>query len=111
MNQSFIPILVIYSICSSTAYTRNKTDVVILRNGDHITGEIKQLEHGILRLGTDSFCEVQIEWDDIVRIQSDFDFQFERSDGKRITGTIEDTPDQQEITIRRDEKSVAFARP
>ena len=109
MNKSFIPILVIYSIFSSTAYARDKTDVVILRNGDRITGEIKQLEHGILRLGTDSLGEVQIEWDDIVRIQSDFDFQFERSDGKRITGTIEDTPDQQEITIRRDEKSVAFA--
>ena len=109
MKKTLILILAICSIMAIPAFARDKTDVILLTNGDHITGEIKQLEHGILRLGTDSMGEVQIEWDDIVHIESDFDFQFERSDGQRITGTIVDTPDQEEITLRNADLSMAFA--
>ena len=109
MKRILILVLAVTSAMGSPALARDKTDVIQLTNGDRVTGEIKQLEHGILRLGTESMGEVQIEWDDIVRIKSDFGFQFERSDGQRITGTIVETPDQQEITLRSDDLSVAFA--
>jgi hypothetical protein len=109
MNKILILLLVVASFIGSPALARDKTDVILVSNGDRLTGEIKQLEHGILRLGTNYMGEVQIEWDDIVRIESDFGFQFERSDGKRITGTIVDTPDQDEITIRSNDGSVGFA--
>jgi len=109
MKRILILVLAATSAMGSPALARDKTDVIQLTNGDRVTGEIKQLEHGILRLGTESMGEVQIEWDDIVRIKSDFGFQFERSDGQRITGTIVETPDQQEITLRSDDLSVAFA--
>jgi hypothetical protein len=94
---------------SSSALARDKTDVVWMSNGDRLTGEIKQLEHGKLRLSTDSLGDVSIEWDEIARIVSDYEFQFERADGKRITGTIARTPDQKKITLKSDEKSVDFA--
>ena len=109
MKKILILVLAVTSAMGSPALARDKTDVIQLTNGDRVTGEIKQLEHGILRLGTESMGEVQIEWDDIVRIKSDFGFQFERSDGQRITGTIVETPDQHEITLRSDDLSVAFA--
>jgi hypothetical protein len=109
MKRILILVLAVTSAMGSPALARDKTDVIQLTNGDRVTGEIKQLEHGILRLGTESMGEVQIEWDDIVRIKSDFGFQFERSDGQRITGTIVETPDQHEITLRSDDLSVAFA--
>ena len=109
MKRILILVLAVTSAMGSPALGRDKTDVIQLTNGDRVTGEIKQLEHGILRLGTESMGEVQIEWDDIVRIKSDFGFQFERSDGQRITGTIVETPDQHEITLRSDDLSVAFA--
>ena len=109
MKRILILVLAVTSAMGSPALARDKTDVIQLTNGDRVTGEIKQLEHGILRLGTESMGEVQIEWDDIVRIKSDFGFQFERSDGQRITGTIVETPDQHEITLRSDALSVAFA--
>ncbi len=109
MKRILILVLAATSAMGSPALARDKTDVIQLTNGDRVTGEIKQLEHGILRLGTESMGEVQIEWDDIVRIKSDFGFQFERSDGQRITGTIVETPDQHEITLRSDDLSVAFA--
>lgn len=83
---------------------RDKTDVIGMTNGDGLTGEIKQLEHGKLRLPTDSLGELRIEWDDIERIKSDFEFQFERTDGKRITGTINSAPTRQMIPLTSDEK-------
>lgn len=38
-----IATILIASICCSTAWARDKTDVIVLDNGDRITGEIKQL--------------------------------------------------------------------
>jgi hypothetical protein len=74
-----------------------------------LRARLNNLEHGKLRLGTDSFGEVRIEWDDISRIESDFAFQFERTDGTRVTGTINKTPEQRTITLTNQEETVAFA--
>ena len=43
-------------------YARDKTDVVILRNGDHLSGDIVSLEFGILTLKTDNMSTLNIEW-------------------------------------------------
>lgn len=101
--------LILVSVLATPAFAREKSDVIWMTNGDRITGEIKQLEHGKLRLSTDSFGEVRIEWDDISRIESDFEFQFERTDGTRVTGNISKTPEQQTITLTNQEQTVAFA--
>ena len=90
-------------------FARERTDVVVLANGDRVTGEIKQLEHGILDVSTDSMADVRIEWDDVIRIESDYEFQFERTDGQRIVGLIEAADDQQEITVTNDERRASFA--
>ena len=100
--------ILVLLLCSNV-WARDKTDIILLANGDRITGEIKQLEHGKLRVSTDSIGEIRIEWEDIERIDSDYEFQFERSDGTRITGTIQDSPDQKEITLANDEKTTSFA--
>lgn len=97
-----------FLLCGN-ALARDKTDIVWISNGDRLTGEIKQLEHGKLRLSTDSLGEVSIEWDDISRIDSDYEFQFERTDGKRFTGTINPTPTQQMISLKSEETEVDFA--
>lgn len=96
-------------LCTSV-FARDKTDVIYMSNGDRLTGEIKQLERGKLVIGTDSMGEVRIEWKDVFRIQSSYEFQFERSDGTRVTSTIQDTPDGGEITLVDDEVVVAFRR-
>jgi hypothetical protein len=93
-----------------TAWARDKTDVITMLNGDRLTGEIKQLEKGKLVVGTDSMGEVLIEWKDIARIQSSYEFQFERSDGTRVTGAIQDSPDLDKITLVGDDEAFAFRR-
>jgi hypothetical protein len=97
MKKSIILATALASIVSSPAFAREKSDVVWLVNGDRITGEIKRLEHGVLRLGTDSLGTVNIEWDDIKTIESDHEFQFERTDGKRVTGGLAAAPEPQQL--------------
>jgi len=93
----------------SNVWARDKTDIIWMSNGDRVTGEIVQLEHGKLRVQTDSLGQILIEWDDVSRIESEYHFQFERTDGTRITGIIQKTPDQHEITLVDDEQAVSFA--
>ena len=40
-----------------------KTDVITLKNGDKITGELKELQTGLLELSTDNMSTIYIEWD------------------------------------------------
>jgi hypothetical protein len=42
---------------------------------------------------------VQIEWDDVVHVESDYDFKFERSDGERFIGGIEASDALNTITV------------
>lgn len=94
-------------LCSNV-WARDRTDVIHLKNGDRLTGEVVQLEHGKLRLETDSLGEVRIEWDDVKSIDSDFEFQFEKTDGTRITGTIDKTPEQHEIQLSNAGQTTSF---
>jgi len=103
-----LAVLVSVLLCSH-ALARIKTDVVWLINGDRITGEIIQLEYGKVRLDTESMGEIRIDWHDVARIESDYPFQFERTDGTRITGNISEIGDQGEITLTNDFRTITFA--
>ena len=100
--------LILIGSAATTAHARDKTDVVWLANGDRITGEIKQLQHGKLQLKTDSLGTVSIEWDDISRVESTFQFQFERTDGTRITGRLGKSSDDEKITVVGQERTARF---
>ena len=73
---------------SSPAWSAPKTDVVELVNGDHITCEIKALEHNRLKVSTDHMGTVYIEWDKIARLQSTQYLLLERTDGVRYYGQL-----------------------
>lgn len=79
---------VFLQIIISPLLGRDKTDVVILKNGDHVTGEIKSLERGKLSLSTDSMGTVQIEWEDVERVTSQWVFEVETETGLRIVGSL-----------------------
>ena len=78
------------------AQARPKTDVVILKNGDRITGEIKGLDLGILTLKTDWMGTVEIEWDNIERVKSSFRYNRRvplRGEGRRVARFRRGNPD------------------
>jgi uncharacterized protein DUF481 len=63
-----------------------KTDLVILRNGDRITGEVKGLAHGKLDYSTDDIGRLSVEWDKVARLSSPNRFQFELGSGIKYFG-------------------------
>ena len=73
---------------SSVLSAAPKTDVVVLVNGDRITGEVKSLEYNQLKLSTDHMGTIYIEWDKIASLQSSQYLLLERTDGTRYYGQL-----------------------
>jgi putative salt-induced outer membrane protein YdiY len=73
---------------SVPAWAQPKTDVVALANGDRITGEIMKFSRGRLELKTDDAGTINIEWDNILKIESPRQFEVETSDGRRLLGSL-----------------------
>ena len=66
-----------------------KTDVVFLKNGDRITGEVKALEHGRLTFKTDSMSTIYIEWEDVERLTSTQNLEVELKTSEKFFGTLD----------------------
>ena len=68
---------------------RSKIDVVVLDNGDRITGEIKKFERGLLTIKTDyAHDAIALEWMHITEVNSPQSFEVEVEDGDRYYGAI-----------------------
>ena len=76
-----------------------KTDVVILKNGNAVTGEVKSLEFGSLSYSTDSMGTVGIDWEDIVSVTSKQKLQVELTDGTRYYGELMATGEPHNVRI------------
>ena len=63
-----------------------KTDVVVLLNGDRITGEVKELAYGQLKFSTDDMGTLYIEWSKIASLTTAQQLQVELADGRRVFG-------------------------
>jgi hypothetical protein len=88
------------TIAASTALARDKTDIILLRNGDRLTGEIVSLEYGLLRLSTDDIGTVSVEWNAIASIDSGYTFDVERAGGRRYYGLIGTSEDGENLVVR-----------
>jgi hypothetical protein len=93
MNQTAVPTTRI--LAASLALTAGllalpalaeKTDVVVLTNGDRITGEVKELSYGQLKFKTDNMGTIYIEWDKIASLSTEQVLQVETVDGSRYNG-------------------------
>jgi len=76
------------AVCSAPPALAAKTDVVILRNGDHITGEVKGLARGKLDFSTDDAGRLSIEWEKVARLTSVHPFDAEDGRGVRHFGRL-----------------------
>ncbi len=61
-------ILLTALLCLPSSFAAPKTDVVTLVNGDRITGEIKELYGGQLKVKTDDIGTIYIEWNKVVSL-------------------------------------------
>lgn len=85
-----------------------KTDVVVLINGNAVTGEVKSLEFGSLRYSTDSMGTVSIDWEDVVTLASKQSLQIEVTDGSRYYGTLLVPDDKFHVRIQTVSQEISF---
>lgn len=65
-----------------------KTDKLILKRGDEITGEVKELDRGKLSYKTDDMGTLSIEWDKVAHLTSTNFFDVENKYGVRYFGRL-----------------------
>lgn len=85
-----------------------KTDVVVMINGDRLTGEVKGLERGRLSFKTDATGTIGIEWDDVAYLSSDQNLQIELQDGQRYLGHLINSDQQASLQLRSAEGIVTL---
>lgn len=76
-----------------------KTDVVTLRNGDAITGEVKELQRGLLKYSTDDMGTIYIEWNRLARVTSRNYFEVELESGLKYFGTLDPPAEDGKVVV------------
>lgn len=86
-------LLVIIAISvTSPLFGKRNDDVVIMKNGDKFTGEIKALQYGELIFKSDYMKDsVHLDWNRVESLQSKDKYIVSLSDGHRVMGTIRRT--------------------
>jgi putative salt-induced outer membrane protein YdiY len=87
----------------------DRTDVVHLKNGDKLTGEIRLVANGILQFKTDyGSGRFDIYWDQIERIETNKVIAVELSDGMRQRGQMETKPSDEMVIKDREGNELVF---
>ena len=76
-----------------------KTDILVLKNGDRITGEIDELLHGVLRYKTDDAGTLAVEWDEVSSLTSIHTFEVELATERKVFGTLSAGPQPTTVEV------------
>ena len=62
-------ILCFHLLLAVPLFARESTDVIVMGNGDHLTGRIKALNGGVLYVGLPYVVEtISVDWSKVARI-------------------------------------------
>src|ERR1035437_6257208 len=68
---------------------RDSTDVIVMKNGDHLTGEIKGLSQGVLYMSMKYILGTSdVQWSHVDHVESKQLFLVKTEDGMVYTGTL-----------------------
>ncbi len=76
-----------------------RADIVVLKNGDRLTGEIRKLERGMLEFKPDRISTIYIDWARVVFLTSEYQFDLELESGKRYIGTLEKAEEEGKLIV------------
>lgn len=77
-----------------------KTDVIVMLNGDQLTCEIKKLEHGKLTAKTDDMGTLQIKWEKIARASSRNGFLVRTNEGAQFYGILSESTTDRIVVVQ-----------
>jgi len=105
MRVALILVLLLFSSVTNAA----KTDVVYLKNGDRVTGEIKTLFRGRLEFKTDHMGTLLIDWEDIREIISDTGQSVELTNGQRFYGPLQKPENSETVMVKTEQGTVGLS--
>src|SRR5262245_23487637 len=72
-----------------TLQARDKTDVMVMKNSDRMTCEVKGLERGVLYVKFEYIDgTASVNWSKVARLESNYLFYVKTEDGSVYTGTL-----------------------
>lgn len=79
----------VLNLLVSTTWAKRKDDVIILKNGDRLTGEIKGLSRGELKFKASYMAEaVRLDWTKVDRLESKDRYQILLTNGQIFTSVL-----------------------
>jgi len=97
------PAAIALALCLLAALTSPahaaKTDVLVLKNGDRITGEVELLERGRLKFSTDDMGTLEVEWDEVASVTAAASFEIEDLEGGQYFGSLQAAPKEGAVAI------------
>ena len=110
MTKSAFMLGTILVIASFSANAAPKTDTLIFKNGDRLTGEIKRLARGHLSFNTDAMGTIAIEWNKVAHLISAQHIQVETGMGIRYFGSFAQSTEEDSILIVTDDGPESVSR-
>jgi hypothetical protein len=104
-------------VLTTPLFARTNTDVLVMKNGDRMTCQVKGLDEGVLYVSFDYIDGTSsVQWSKVARLQSNQLFIVKTEDGSVYTGKLNtpETPVGQPVKIRimeTPEKEVVLDRP
>jgi len=84
------------------AASADKSDIILFKNGDRLTGEVKTLDRGKVSFDTNATGVIKVEWDDIEQLYSNTTFEVALDNGERLYGSLAETTHHNEIRLQTD---------
>jgi hypothetical protein len=82
-------------------WAREKTDVLVMKNGDRLTGEIKGLDEGVLYVSFDYILGTSsMQWSKVAYLESKQLFIVKTTDGSVYTGTLSTAETEEKRPIK-----------
>jgi hypothetical protein len=109
--RSFLPLL--FALASSAAAASpllaQKTDTLVVRNGDAITGEFQELQRGKVEYDTDAASTIYVKWTRVLTAKTGKRFEIDLEDGSRYFGGLEQGDKPHEVKIVADHDTLIVA--
>jgi hypothetical protein len=112
-----VVVLISALVLTSPLFARTNTDVLVMKNGDRMTCQVKGLDAGVLYVSFDYIDgTASVQWSKVARLESNQLFIVTTEDGSVYTGTLNtpETPVGQPVKIQileTSEKEVVLNSP
>lgn len=86
-----------------------KTDTLIVRNGDVWTGEIREYVRGKVKFSTDAASTIHVKWTRVLSAESDKLFDIDLEDGTKVFGSLDLGDERDQLKIITDGDTLVVA--